>query len=208
MDEYESKIIQTLEDERDQLQARIAELEAERDRAVERHSDLVAVHMDVMNKLGNSTHELAECRAMNAALVAASGQGVRMETLLTSGETLYDANAEIKAREYAGWQYDELILQHNGHWAIVMQRPARPESEGITDPMQAFFDNNPKVSEGSDNIQKAIEMLQDGGDLDGSHHKQWYIDQTLRLLMGKEAYEKWWKEYATEYGGWDEGIAP
>jgi chromosome segregation ATPase len=128
-----------LKTSRNQLKERIKELEAERDRAIVRHGDLVAVHMDVMNKLGNSTRELAECRAMNAALVAASagGQGVRMETHIESYEGEDDYRIDEKYQRERGWSVHswKALVDWSGNrshveYAVMWQRPARPESEG------------------------------------------------------------------------------
>jgi hypothetical protein len=111
--------------------ARIAELEAERDRAIARHGDLIAVHMDVMNKLGNSTHELAECRAMNAALVAASasGQGVRMLPEWYVYDNTYQANNAALGLVHLNWSVASWQIRDDGSIAVMWQRPARPESE-------------------------------------------------------------------------------
>ena len=56
-------------------------------------------------------------------------------------------------------------------------------------------------------IKKALEVATWGG-VDGSHHKQWVIDQMVRVLAG-DGYGAWLDEY-TEGGEyeWDEGIAP
>jgi hypothetical protein len=56
-------------------------------------------------------------------------------------------------------------------------------------------------------IKKAIEDLQDYGS-DAAHHMQYGIDQTLRDLMGMEAYNAWRAEMALNTYTWDEGIAP
>ena len=51
--------------------------------------------------------------------------------------------------------------------------------------------------------ERLIDILIDVGSIDGSHHKQWAIDQALRVLMGKD--------YETTIGlsyDWDKGVAP
>ncbi len=53
--------------------------------------------------------------------------------------------------------------------------------------------------------------LQYGG-IDGGHHKQWVIDQMLRILLGDD-YEREIAEYKSGEDGpetyeWDEGVAP
>jgi len=43
---------------------------------------------------------------------------------------------------------------------------------------------------------------------DGEHHKQWLIDQMLRVLLVDE-YEEFVTNFSREnYDDWDEGIAP
>lgn len=72
------------------------------------------------------------------------------------------------------------------------------------------------------------DALARASDVDGAHHKQWIIDQMVRILAGED-YEKWVKDYRScgyqhcmrhEDGddewtddcdagySWDEGIAP
>lgn len=48
------------------------------------------------------------------------------------------------------------------------------------------------------------------GGIDGAHHKQWVIDQMLRVALGKHKYEKWLTEMNSdpEYGSWDHGTPP
>jgi hypothetical protein len=63
-------------------------------------------------------------------------------------------------------------------------------------------------------INKAIELAFEYGQIDGSHHKMWVIDQMVRILAMDEAlYENWIKSYCNGEDGpniyeWDEGIAP
>ena len=48
-----------------------------------------------------------------------------------------------------------------------------------------------------------IAILIEAGSIDGAHHKQWAIDQALRMLIGAD--------YETTFGlsdYWDKGIAP
>jgi len=57
----------------------------------------------------------------------------------------------------------------------------------------------------------AVEMIENHGANDGGHHKQWVLDQLMRILH--DDYEAWVKEYCAgedgpETYGWDEGIAP
>ena len=55
----------------------------------------------------------------------------------------------------------------------------------------------------------AIDVIFKYGMIDGSHHKQWVLDQVLRALLEDE-YEAIIKELNSdeEYEPWDEGIPP
>jgi hypothetical protein len=79
--------------------------------------------------------------------------------------------------------------------------------------------NNKDVS----NVGEALEFIADFASYDGGHHKQWVIDQVVRILTNceikdnkripSEEYEMWVKNYCYGYGEdylyeWDEGIAP
>lgn len=57
--------------------------------------------------------------------------------------------------------------------------------------------------------QRAIAFALEWAPTDGSHHKQWTIDQMLRILTGRH-YDhviEYWKQLARE-DTWDEGTAP
>lgn len=60
------------------------------------------------------------------------------------------------------------------------------------------------------------EFIENWGMVDGAHHKQWVIDQIMRILLDTE-YDKWligYQEYTEDDDGgyneyeWDEGVAP
>ena len=58
----------------------------------------------------------------------------------------------------------------------------------------------------------ALELIGQYGGVDGSHHKDWVLDQVARILAG-EGYEDWIKvlrdgEDGPETYGYNEGIAP
>lgn len=65
-----------------------------------------------------------------------------------------------------------------------------------------------------ENIKKALSYAWRFGQIDGSHHKMWVIDQMVRTLCGsEEEYERWVETYETPLGEyetyeWDIGIAP
>lgn len=63
-------------------------------------------------------------------------------------------------------------------------------------------------------IERALEIAWRYGQIDGSHHKAWVIDQMVRALFDDEKkYAAWVEAYETplsygEYYEWDTGIAP
>jgi hypothetical protein len=57
-------------------------------------------------------------------------------------------------------------------------------------------------------VEEAIKILITDGNVDGSHHKTWVIDQVLRVLMGEIPYQEWVSELRNSGFDWDEGIAP
>jgi hypothetical protein len=65
-----------------------------------------------------------------------------------------------------------------------------------------------------DRIDKAMDLISQYGQIDGSHHKAWVLDQVARILKAGN-YEDWVKkmlgeideEGDTEYE-YDEGICP
>jgi hypothetical protein len=63
-------------------------------------------------------------------------------------------------------------------------------------------------------IKEAIAVIGEDGCVDGSHHKQWVLNEVLRKLMGGEAFVAWLqKGYENgldgeQYEEWDLGVAP
>ena len=60
-------------------------------------------------------------------------------------------------------------------------------------------------------VEDAITMIEEYGGIDGGHHKQWVLDQLLRILA--DDYDDWVTEYNAGEDGpetyfWDVGIAP
>lgn len=60
--------------------------------------------------------------------------------------------------------------------------------------------------------KKVLDIIEQYGSIDGNHHKQWVLDQVIRILT-EEEYEKWIKEFKDGEDGpetydWDEGIPP
>ena len=63
-----------------------------------------------------------------------------------------------------------------------------------------------------DEKHKALDLIAEYGGIDGGHHKQWLLDQVVRILAG-EKYEDWVGEWEDGEDGqktyeWDTGIAP
>lgn len=69
------------------------------------------------------------------------------------------------------------------------------------------------LKEKDDEIEKALELVFQYGQIDGDHHKTWVIDQMVRILTG-DKYNEFVKEYEIdeETGEkewtWKNGIAP
>ena len=65
----------------------------------------------------------------------------------------------------------------------------------------------------NERIEKALSYAWSYGQIDGSHHKMWVIDQMVRALLGEEEYKEWVKNYETptcneDYYVWNIGITP
>lgn len=60
----------------------------------------------------------------------------------------------------------------------------------------------------SENEQKIMRLIERYGWIDGSHHKQWVLDQIARVILG-DGYEGWAESPdPQEYADWDPGVAP
>lgn len=60
-------------------------------------------------------------------------------------------------------------------------------------------------------VDRALGVIEEYGGIDGAHHKQWVIDQVVRVLV--DDYPKWVADMCEGEDGpdtydWDEGIAP
>lgn len=62
--------------------------------------------------------------------------------------------------------------------------------------------------------ERALDVIYSYGGIDGAHHKQWVLDQVVRILTETdEGYLDWVAEFesdgeASDAYAWDEGIAP
>ncbi len=71
---------------------------------------------------------------------------------------------------------------------------------------------NPPCSP-EDQIKQALDLIIQCGGIDGAHHKDWVIDQVVRILVGPENYPQWVADVCDGEEGpetyeWSEGIAP
>lgn len=65
-----------------------------------------------------------------------------------------------------------------------------------------------KSEDSGQRIEKALELIERYGSIDGDHHKAWVLDQVVRTLTGPD-YEAWLDSYCEDgQYEWDEGIAP
>lgn len=65
----------------------------------------------------------------------------------------------------------------------------------------------------NEKLSEIMDIAELCGGVDGSHHKQWGLDQIIRIITGPEGYGRWLEgykhgEYGPETYEWDEGIAP
>jgi alpha/beta superfamily hydrolase len=64
--------------------------------------------------------------------------------------------------------------------------------------------------------EKALALIFRYGGIDGGHHKQWVLDQVVRILAETpDGYAEWLNDFRGDDDGqghfryeWDEGIAP
>ena len=64
----------------------------------------------------------------------------------------------------------------------------------------------------TDRESRALDFIAENGGVDGDHHKQWVLDQVVRILAG-DGYRRWVWDYQNGEDGphtfeWDEGTAP
>jgi len=113
----------------------------------------------------------------------------------------YDTAPSIKRKEYADTVLQDFLEMWNG----------LEESTGCK--CDGMCKTDIITSTGDDRIQKAIELLVEYNDIDGAHHKDWVMDQTLRILAGTK-YQSvvesacFNDENPDEPYEWEFGIAP
>lgn len=101
---------------------------------------------------------------------------------------------------------------------VVMSWDALPplvEHEGFQYSTRVLESKYRKMEQELQELRKkkddAMELIERYGGVDGGHHKQWVLDQIVRILSVN--YESWVKEYEDGEGGsetyfWDVGIPP
>lgn len=137
----------------------------------------------------------------------------------------YMALSPAKAFEDGYSKVEELAFENKGHdygdHPLDGQEEASPLASGYIPPGYFIPDRRPSDPGGwpkdtselnKENIQKAIDIAIQYGGFDGSHHKDWVIDQMVRALAG-DRYDTIVKDAcAGEIGegacDWDCGIAP
>lgn len=66
------------------------------------------------------------------------------------------------------------------------------------------------LAEAQTREQRVLDLIVDYGSIDGAHHKQWVLDQIIRVIIGVN-YEAFIEAYMRNDEGnvaWDVGIAP
>ena len=62
-------------------------------------------------------------------------------------------------------------------------------------------------------IEAALRRIHSSAGVDGAHHKQWVLDQVVRVLAG-DGYDAWCRAWSDgedgpdTYGEWDKGTPP
>ena len=72
--------------------------------------------------------------------------------------------------------------------------------------VQNLSDKIESLLRGESEIDQIIEIIGDS-EVDGSHHKQWIIDQIARVVKAHQ-YQRWRNRIKLNGYEWEEGIAP
>ncbi len=99
-------------------------------------------------------------------------------------------------------RYDETLKYYKERDGLMASDDYDPE-------MDKFVS---KVGELNKRMSTALNLIVRYGGIDGAHHKQWVLDQVLRVLSGEKydelvAYANDGEDGPATYE-WDEGIAP
>lgn len=123
---------------------------------------------------------------------------------------------DLRVGQRIAWEFRGYV-----YGGVVVQVEPRPRIDGVgtgpgKDQLVAILKDVPDPSHINCCEHCAVtipELILDYGGIDGAHHKQWVLDQVLRICLGNE-YEDKIKEYQGDDGTgepeylWDEGIAP
>lgn len=63
-------------------------------------------------------------------------------------------------------------------------------------------------------LDEIVKQIEQYGMIDGGHHKQWLLTETLRIALG-DKFDEWYNKFnaytdedGEEYDDWDKGIPP
>jgi hypothetical protein len=132
---------------------------------------------------------------------------------------------KITAQEFAN-RFDVCVARDkDGIWKYYEGIPVTNEQGwdgvGVTIKLHEITDNIPwkhsltlpiRLQNVGQRVSQVKEIITAYGCIDGGHHKQWLLDQVIRILTGDE-YAQWVEDYQDGVEGpntyeWDEGIAP
>lgn len=54
--------------------------------------------------------------------------------------------------------------------------------------------------------KKIVDLCLRGLYIDGGHHKQWFLEEILKLIIDVDSFNT--LQYVKEMGDWEDGIAP
>lgn len=119
--------------------------------------------------------------------------------------------AQLRASNRKAKEGGHALLKCMEIAANVMEGGSRFSLEDIADRLFRFYMEH---DGGTDQTAKAkvLGLIENYGGIDGAHHKQWVIDQVVRVLTG-DRYDEWVRGIKDGVDGpdtyhWDEGIAP
>ena len=146
------------------------------------------------------------------------GTGSLTCTKITLNETLDSANPEeslgFTSGNFCKDCFPEFCKYAGQYYHDKTHLGKRKTSEESASPGTT---KRKRIKEGN-NDRKILDLIGQYGGVDGSHHKQWVLDQIVRTILGEqEAYKIWVNCYNNvvnsdgeeeEYDEWDTGIAP
>lgn len=67
------------------------------------------------------------------------------------------------------------------------------------------------MTQPEDRLLKVYELAIDALTTEGEHHKQWFLEEIVKAVVGEENYSRVWEDFNEATEGdelWDPGIAP